>query len=144
MMGHIIDGIEMVKILKSTLSIPVQYFLKTPPGAKPLTHIMNISISTATIPPEWKTVIVTPYKNGSCSECSKPILSCLLCSKFFKKTVFRQLYNYLLLNHLTDTQSDFRPQHSTLTPATDGTDYILSNMDKGERTGAVFLDLKGV
>ena len=39
--------------------------------AKPLTHIMNLSISTATIPSEWKTAIVTPiYKSGAHSDCS--------------------------------------------------------------------------
>ena len=53
------------------------------------------------------------------------------------------MYNHLLSNNLlTNTQSGFRPQHSTLTAALDVTDYILDNMDQGELTGAIFLDLK--
>ena len=114
--------------------------------AKPLTHIMNCSISTATIPPEWKTAIVTPiFKSGTRSDCSnyRPISVLPVVSKILERAVHRQVYNHLLdHNLLTDTQSGFRPQHSTLTAAIDVTDDILSNMDNGKLTGAVFLDLK--
>ncbi len=114
--------------------------------AGPLTHIMNLSISTATIPPEWKTAIVTPiYKDGCRTDCSnyRPISVLPVLSKILERAVHAQLYNHLLENNLlTNTQSGFRPRHSTLTAATDVTDYILGNMDKGDLTGAVFLDLK--
>ena len=32
--NHAFSGIEMVEILKSTLSLPVQFFLKNPPPVK--------------------------------------------------------------------------------------------------------------
>lgn len=114
--------------------------------AKPLTHIMNLTISTAIIPTEWKTAIVTPiYKDGIHTDCSnyRPISVLPVVSKILERAIHNQVYNHLLVNNLlSNTQSGFRPQHSTLTAAIDVTDYILSNMDHGEVTGAVFLDLK--
>ena len=57
--------------------------------------------------------------------------------------IHTQVYEHLRRNGLLSTvQSGFRPQHSTLTAITDVTDYLYNNMDKGEITGAVFLDLK--
>ena len=114
--------------------------------ARPLTFIMNLTITTGIIPPEWKTAIVTPiFKAGSKKECSnyRPISVLPVVSKILERAIHDQLYHHLSENNLlTSTQSGFRPKHSTLTAAIDVTDYILSNMDNGDLTGAVFLDLK--
>ena len=65
-------------------------------------------------------------------------------SKILERAIHTQVYEHLRRNGLLSTvQSGFRPQHSTLSTAiTDVTDYLYNNMDKGEITGAVFLDLK--
>ena len=39
-------------------------------------------------------------------------------------------------------QSGFRPSHSTATCVTDIVDYLLENMNTGQVTGAILLDLK--
>ena len=43
---------------------------------------------------------------------------------------------------MTKEQSGFRPHHSTQTALLYVTDYILSNMNEGYVTGAIFVDLK--
>ena len=114
--------------------------------AKPLTHIMNLTISTGIIPTEWKQAIVTPiFKDGLKTECGnyRPISVLPVVSKILERAIHKQVYNHLLSKGLlSNMQSGFRPQHSTLTCITDVTDYLLNNMENGEFTGAVMLDLK--
>ena len=47
-----------------------------------------------------------------------------------------------LTSVLCNEQSGFRKLHSTQTALLDITDYIYTNMDKGNLTGAVYIDLK--
>ncbi|XP_072014831.1 uncharacterized protein [Amphiura filiformis] len=114
--------------------------------SKPLAYILNLTILTTSIPKEWKKAIVSPiFKAGKKSDCSnyRPISVLPVISKILERAVHTQVYEYLQHNGLLTTpQSGFRPKHSTLTAITDVTDYIFNNMDKGEVTGAVFLDLK--
>jgi hypothetical protein len=63
--------------------------------------------------------------------------------KIFEKGIHNQLYRHVQKNNLLNSsQSGFRPAHSTSRALIDVTDYVLSNMDNGLLTGAVFLDLK--
>ncbi len=43
---------------------------------------------------------------------------------------------------LCEEQSGFRDGHSTVTAVTDVTDFIYKNINQGQLTGAVFLDMK--
>ena len=54
----------------------------------------------------------------------------------------QQIFWPLVKNKLlSQFQSGFRPSHSTSTALLDFSDYILKNIDEGNLTGAVFLDL---
>ena len=62
--------------------------------------------------------------------------------KIFERAIHKQLYDHLVTNKLlSQFQSGFRPGHSTSTALLDVSDYILKNIDEGNLTGAVFLDL---
>ena len=62
--------------------------------------------------------------------------------KIFECAIHKQLYDHLVKNKLlSQFQSGFRPGHSTSTALLDVSDYILKNIDEGNLTGAVFLDL---
>ena len=63
--------------------------------------------------------------------------------KIFERAIHKQLYDHLVKNNklLSQFQSGFRPGHSTSMALFDVSDYILKNIDEGNLTGAVFLDL---
>ena len=112
----------------------------------PLTHIMNQSLRTGIIPFSWKKAKVTPIFKGD-SPISpnnyRPISVLPVCMKLFERAIQRQLVAYLKKHSvLCEQQSGFRERHSTHTATSEVTDFILSNMDKGLKTGAVYLDLK--
>ena len=63
--------------------------------------------------------------------------------KLIERTFFNQFYTYLMQhNLLTDTQSGFRPLHSTLTALLGATNDLYLNMDNSLVNGVLFLDLK--
>ena len=73
----------------------------------------------------------------------RPISVLPILSKILERVVHDQLYDYLTSNNiLHPCQSGFRSNHSTNTTLIDVTDHILSNMNEGKVTGAIFLDLK--
>ncbi|KAI8517787.1 hypothetical protein Bbelb_038040 [Branchiostoma belcheri] len=112
----------------------------------PLTYIYNLSLSTGIVPTVWKTAKVTPlHKDGDKNNCNnyRPISVIPSFMKILEKAIHAQVYSYLKEhNILNQCQSGFRPKHSCSTTLLHVTDTILSNMDKGLVTGAVFLDLK--
>lgn len=60
-----------------------------------------------------------------------------------EKAVHKQLYSYLNPNNLlSESQSRFRPLHSTTTCLTEITDYLLENTNSGHITGTIFYDLR--
>ncbi len=63
--------------------------------------------------------------------------------KIFERAVHIQLNSYLKrIGVLCEEQSGFREDHSTVTTVADVTDLIYKNLDQGQLTCAVFLDLK--
>ncbi|KAI8493251.1 hypothetical protein Bbelb_292550 [Branchiostoma belcheri] len=113
----------------------------------PLTYIYNLSLSTGIVPTVWKTAKVTPlHKDGDKNNCNnyRPISVILSFMKILEKAIHAQVYTYLKEHNILNAlgQSGFRPKHSCSTTLLHVTDTILSNMDKGLVTGAVFLDLK--
>ena len=107
---------------------------------KPITHIINISISSGKVPSEFKIVRVVPlHKKKSKTDTGNyrpvSILSCL--SKVFERIIYDQLSKYLKSKNLIyDLQSGFRPSFSTDTTLTYLTDYIRKQMDRGSLTPA--------
>ena len=90
--------------------------------AKPLAHVINISLETSIIPSDFKIGKVIPiYKNGvkTMLDNYRPITILPIASKILEKCVYNQLINYLESNNLLSrNQFGFRKKHSTETAAT--------------------------
>ena len=153
-LGNVTVG-QMSKILHSMSSskatgleeIPAKY-LKDGSSviSKLLTHIINLSITTGSIPDELKMARIVPlYKKNSKTHVwnYRPISVLSVISKVFEKVVFMQLSDYLSENRLLyEFQSGFRSSYSTDTCLIHLTDYIKLENDKGNFTGMVLLDLQ--
>ena len=64
-------------------------------------------------------------------------------SKLIERVVFDQFYEYLIVHDLlANTQSGFRPRHSTQTALLEATNEWYLNVDNGLLNGVLFLDLK--
>ena len=73
----------------------------------------------------------------------RPISILPVLSKVLERAVHIQLYKYLQQNKiLSPYQSGFRKRHSTKFAALSFSDNIRRNMDQGQLTGAVFIDLR--
>ena len=109
-------------------------------------HIINLSLTTLSVPSQWKSAIVKPLlKEGSRSDVSnyRPISILPACSKILEKLVHIQVYDYLSTNNiLSKAQFRFRKRHSTTSCILSLTNSIFCNMEQGNYTGVVFLDLK--
>ena len=95
---------------------------------------------------EWKIDKVTPiYKDGKkcIPDNYRPILVLPAVTKLIERIIFNQLYSYLTERGiLSDSQSGFRPLHSTTTALSGATNDWFLNMDKGLLNGVIFLHLK--
>ena len=128
-------------------NIPAK-FLKD--GAKeiagPLTHIINLSISTESIPNELKEAMVTPlFKKGDKLEVSnyRPVSILCIVSKILERAIYSQVEQHLKENNILFMfQSGFRDSYSTDTCLIHLTDFIRSQMAKGNYVGMVLLDLQ--
>ena len=114
--------------------------------ASPLTHIINLSLSSGQVPSDFKTARVVPlYKKGDCNYVQnyRPVSVLEVVSKVFERIVHEQLYQYLSSNSVIyKYQSGFRSTFSTNTALTYLGDKIRFNLDKGLYTGVVLLDLQ--
>ena len=112
----------------------------------PLTHMFNVSLRTGRNPPDWKKSRVTPiFKSGDKTDPGnyRPISILSSVMKVFEKLLDKQVRQYLKDNNiLSKCQSGFRPLHSTNTAIIDLNDYFLKNIDEGQLTGGIYLDLK--
>ena len=103
---------------------------------------MHISLG----PYKWKAAIVTPlYEDGDrgCASNYRPISVLPVASKIMERIVHNQVYDHLRQHSLlSEAQFGFRKYHSTTTCILKLLDHIYMNMDQGDLTGVVFLDLK--
>ena len=111
-----------------------------------LTSIFNQSIRTGLFPTDWKSTKVTPiYKSGERCKMSnyRPISVISIVARIMEKLIHNQIYEYLIKSNLLSiSQHGFRPLHSTCTALLDITNRWYQNMDIGQLTGVIFLDLK--
>ena len=104
--------------------------------AKPITYLVNLTISTGLIPTEWKDARVTPiFKSGARNDVNnyRPISVLPLVSKIIEHAIQVQFLAFLTEHDLfkgSDYQSGFRKKHSTETAVVYLTDYILEHMDR--------------
>ena len=113
---------------------------------KPLTYLINVSLTTGNIPNELKKTQVVPlYQRKSKTDAGnyRPVSVLCVISKVFERVVFNQLNDYLTANKLLyELQSGFRSSYSTDTCLIYLSDYIRHECDKGNYTGMVVLDLQ--
>ena len=114
--------------------------------AKPLTRIINVSVSQGVVPRDWKFARIMPlFKKGNASDMDnyRPISVLPAASKLLEMAVHHQLYNFLSEHTLLSPfQCGFRKKHSTETAAIAFSDFIRKGMDQGLLTGGVFVDLR--
>ena len=118
--------------------------IAAPAISLPLSRLINHCIDTGTFPSAWKTAKVTPIYKGQGSKDDKnnyrPISVLPLLSKLFEKHVHQALYSYMKNNNLLYTlQSGFQRSYSTETALIRLTDQLLSDMDKDQVSGLVYI-----
>ena len=114
--------------------------------AKPLTTIINVSLSQGLVPTDWKGARVLPlFKKGKTDDMDnyRPISIMPAVSKVMKRAVHLQLCSHLSEHKiLSPYQFGFRKAHSTEFATISLTDTIRRNIDQGLLTGAVFIELR--
>jgi hypothetical protein len=112
-----------------------------------LSKILNISFQTGTYPDSLKTVKVVPiFKNkGSPLEVSnyRPISLLSNIDKIFEKAVKKRIISFLDHNNIIcDKQFGFRSKHSTNHALISLTETIRKQLDSGNFSCGVFIDLQ--
>ena len=124
------------------------YFLKIGQSAviEPLCDIFNLSIATGIFPDSWKIARVAPiFRSGQTNDRSSygPTLVLPFASRVFEKLIYNQLYDYLDTSKLLfSKESGFRFLHSVLTCQPKCTNDWYLDMDKGQYTVMIFVNLK--
>ena len=120
--------------------------MATPIIVPSLTYIFNRSLSERVFPTKWKRSKIIPiHKSGNKTLPNnyRPISILPSVSKILEKLVQMQLSDYLKRNNiLSEAQSGFRKNHSTISSLLKVTDDWLTAIDRGLFTGAVFIDLR--
>ena len=110
-----------------------------------LTRIFNRSLNCSAFPCIWKLGKVSAlFKSGNRCDPNnyRPITVLPTVSKILEKAVHSQVYEHLQKNKiLSPKQFGFWSKLSTEIALTSFSEPILEQMDKGQLTGAVFLDL---
>ena len=112
-----------------------------------ITVIVNASLSTGTVPEQFKQAVVIPLlkKPGLDRNVLKnyrPILNLPFLSKILEKVVLQQCQVYLSENNLFETnQSAYRKNHSTETAVLSVVEKLLSNADERLVSQVALLDL---
>ena len=129
-----INGVS-TKLLKCCASLLI----------KPLTHLINISLSQGIFPCELSTSRTVPiFKQGCRNDIAnyRPISLLPTLSKVYEKVVFNQLYNYLTINKiLSDKQFGFRPNMGTNHALLQILNYVAESFNQNKFVVATLLDL---
>ena len=113
--------------------------------AKPLAHVINLSIATGIVPSDFKIGLITlVYKSGPKNNMDNylPITVLPVCSKIFEQCICKQLTDFLESNNLlSNHQFGFRSNRNTESAVTLFTDHIQKSMNDGKLTSSIFIDL---
>lgn len=119
--------------------------LSLPIITEPLTHIINFSFESGTVPLIWKQVLVKPIpKNNKISTVSelRPISLLSVPSKIAEGVIHRQLSPYVLNNNIIPKiQSGFRKDHGTSTALLSILDDALTSINSDKLTSLTLLDM---
>ena len=134
--------LKKIKASKSTglENIPTRLLKDSAPViTRPLTTLINRSLSEGSLPSDWKHAVVTPiHKSCSKTEAAnyRPISTLPVFARILERAVHTIIYAYLQeYNLFLNYQSGYRPLHSTSTCLIDVTNRLLQNIDKGQLTG---------
>ena len=112
---------------------------------KPLTYILNLSLSRGVFPENMKLAEIIPlYKKGARNEVSnyRPISLLITMSKLLEKCMYKRLYKFLSKNDIFyKKQYGFCSNHSCEQAIQDLYGHILLAKEEGFKTIAIFLDL---
>ncbi|MGB5557614.1 MAG: reverse transcriptase family protein, partial [Paracoccaceae bacterium] len=112
-----------------------------------VTDIVNASLSTGSVPSQFKQAVVTPLLKKSGLDCNvlknyRPVSNLPFISKILEKVVLAQLQKHLSENDLLDArQSAYRKGHSTETAALSVLDGLLVSADEKRLSLVALLDL---
>ena len=112
----------------------------------PISHIVNLSISTCTVPDDFKKARITPiFKKNSKLEVGnyRPVSILSVVSKILERAVYVQIDEYLQRQKiLYQLQSGFRQCFSTNTCLAYLTDFIKYQIASGNYVGMIALDVQ--
>ena len=112
--------------------------------AKPLTHIINSSLSEGLFPDSFKLTRVCPiFKQGDRKDINnyRPISCLSIFSKILEKVVHEQLFNFISINNILHcNQFGFQKGKSTEHALLKIMNYIAKAYNEGNLVAAVFLD----
>ena len=113
-----------------------------------LSKLFNYILKTSQIPTEWKAAKVIPVPksaNAQSADKYRPISILPVVAKVFESLVHTQVYGYLKQHDiLHESQSGFRPRHSTQDALLKTVDDWRLSLDRNEIVGSVFIDLSKV
>lgn len=128
--------------------IPTSLLKKVLPAAIDyITKLINLSLSTGTVPTEYKQALITPLikKPSLCPEVMtnyRPISNLPFLSKILEKVVMKQLTKYMVDNNLHEKyQSAYKRAHSTETALLKIHTDVLLNLANKRGVVLVLLDL---
>ena len=113
--------------------------------AFPLSLVFNMSLSTGSVPDDFKVAKVVPiYKKDSPDNFGNyrpvSVLPCM--SKILERIVYNRSYDFLCKNNiLFKKQYGFRTNHSTYMAVLDFVNDINKAVDEGLNTIGIFMDL---
>ena len=146
--GELEAYIKTIAVGKSTFDIlPLKIFKSILPCIiEPLTHVVNLSLTTGQVPEFCKYAQVTPIpKGGDCNDPNnyRPISILPILTKCIEYFVNEQLTEFVEENNiLTSQQYGFRKNHSTTYLMLDLFDQIFDSKGKSYTPGIIFLDIK--
>ena len=112
-----------------------------------ITRIVNMSLSTATMPNSLKTAVLSPLLKKPGADHNqfsnfRPVSNLRLISKIIEKDVAVQLTNYIVNHQLAEMfQSAYKVFHSTETALVKVQNDILCAVDSNKSTVLLLLDL---
>ena len=110
-----------------------------------ITHIVNSSLASHTVPASWKLTYIHPIqKTAKSTETSnyRPISILPTIAKITERVVYEQLFEYFTSHHLFPScQHGFRVSHSTDTALLTMTDRIFEAMDSRQVALLCWLDM---
>lgn len=113
---------------------------------KPITQLVNMSLTEGKFPDQLKIALITPVHKGGADDCLnnyRPISVLTAISKVLERVVYNRLLSFLETNSiLSNSQFGFRRNHSCELPLVLATEFIREALDEGEHVIAVFLDLR--